>query len=323
MFQQREFRATPAAQLRELLTQLEKYIGKLEHDSSEEARHIPQLFDEATALMADLERNGASIAAEKTRFETVSALFRRKAKTFLRKAGGPEALMTLRSEYNPDPSRWWWFIDRWLAEQHTLRLRRQTRALLIGAAVLAVLFGVYRLFLRPDAATRARLRHQQMAEQLAQNGDYVTALNEINAALQAVPDDAGLLALKGVIQTQLGMEAEAATTFAAAEAAAASREEFLLLRAQVYLTLGMPEAVITDAEAALALNPKSARAHLYLGQANADLGNLSEAQTQFEEAARLADEAGDAEIAAIARIQMAYLYQQMFVPKPDDTTPTP
>ncbi|HOT92960.1 MAG TPA: tetratricopeptide repeat protein [Anaerolineae bacterium] len=323
MFQQKGFHGTPAAQLRELLTQLERHIGKLEHDSREEVCKIPSLFDEAATLIEELERIGTPIAGEKTRFETAAATFRRKARTFLRKAGGTKAVAALRDAHHPDPSRWWWFIDQWLAEQNKLRLRRQMNFLMIGAALLAVLAGVYMLFLRPDAATRERLHHQQRAENFAQNGDYAAALEEVNAALRVAPDNAGVLTLKGVIEAQLGMEAEAATTFAAAEAAAASREQFLLLRAQIYLTLGMPEAALPDAEAAVAINPTSARAHLYLGQANADLGNLPEAQAQFEEAARLADEADDAETAAIARVQMVYLYQQMFVPTLDDATPTP
>ncbi len=314
MFQQREFRATPAAQLRELLGQLEVHIGKLEHDSTEEARKILALFDAADTVIAELQQAGAPLSAELSRFDTISASFRRKARIFLRKVGGTDVLITLREERQPEAAQWWWFLDQQVAEQVRGQRRRQTKSLLIGAVIFVVLAGVYALFLRPDAATRERFQRQQMAEELARTGDYAAALTEVNAALAVAPDDVSLLALKGVAQTQLGLEAEAATTFAAAAAAAKSREDFLLARAQIYLTLNMADAVLADAQAAITANPQSARGYLYLAQANTMIGNFLEAETQYDEAWRLADEAGDAELAAIARVQKAYLYQLMFAP---------
>jgi cytochrome c-type biogenesis protein CcmH/NrfG len=73
----------------------------------------------------------------------------------------------------------------------------------------------------------------------------------------------------------------------------------------------MYDAMIADAEAAIAVNPQSARGYLYLAQANANLGNLLDAQMYYEKAEEQARAAGDAELEAFARVQMAYLYQQM------------
>ncbi len=319
MLQQKEFRATPSAQVRELLGQLEAHIGRLGLDSREEVQKIPALFDAVQARIVELEYAGASLPAEKLRFETVSAAFRHKAKTFLRIVGGAGGLAALRLEQTPVPEQWWWFIDQWWAEQKKAQRRRQVKSLLIGGAVLAIVAVVYTLFLAPDSATFEAIKLQQVAEQLAKAEDYATALNTVNEALALSPDNASLLAFKGILQTRLGSETEAATTFAAAEVAAGSREQFFLNRAQVYLVLGQLEAVLTDGEAAIAANPQSARGYLYLAQANTDLGNYVEAEKQYDEAGRLADEAGDVEIAAIARVQKAYLYQQLFVPTP--TTP--
>jgi tetratricopeptide (TPR) repeat protein len=316
MLQQREFRATSSAQLRELLGQLEARLGKLEYDSREEMREILALFDAVQARIVELERAGISLMAETLRFETVAATFRRKAKTFLRKVGGAKGLAALRSGQAPTSEQWWWFIDQWWAEQRKAQRRSHVKWLLVGAAAFIIVAVVNALFFAPDKATFEIVRLQQMAEQLTQAGDYAAALNAVNEALALSPDNASLLAFKGILQIELGFETEAATTFAAAEAASGSREQFFLNRAQVYLTLGLSEAVLADAEAAIAANPQSARGYLYLAQANADLGNLSEAEMQYDEAGRLADEAGDPEIAAIARVQKAYLYQQLFVPTP-------
>ena len=316
MFQQKEFHATPSAQLRELLGQLEAHIGKLEHDSQAEAQRIPALFDAAYTLIVELEHAGASLLAETNRFETAAATFRRKAKLFLRKTGGSEGLAALRPRQTSAPEQWWWFIDQWVAEQNKAQLRRYVKALLTGAVVLALIVGVYVLFLAPDKDTVEKIRLQQAAEQLAQDGDYTAALLRVNDALTLSPDDARLLTFKAILQTQLGFEAEATTTFAAAEAASDSREHFFLNRAQIHLTLGLFEAVLADAEAAIAANPQSVQGYLFMAQANSNLGNFLQAQTQYEEAARLAAETGDAELEAIARIQMAYLYQRISVPTP-------
>jgi len=316
MFQQREFHATPAAQLREVLDKLEAHLGRLERDSSEEVQNILALFDAAHAIIVESEQAGASFPAEMTRFESASATFRRKAKPFLRKVGGAAGLAALRAGRPLTAGQWWWFIDQWWGEQKTAQCRRQLKSLLIGAAILAILAVVYALFLAPDKTVSQTIRLQRMAEQMAIAGDDIAALDMVNEALALSPNNASLLAFKGILQTRLGSETEAATTFAAAEAAAGSREQFHLERAQIYLMLGQPEAVLAEAEAAIAANPQSARGYLYLAQANTNLGNFAEADKQYDEAGRLADEAGDAEIAAIARIQKAYLYQQLFLPTP-------
>ncbi len=319
MLQQSEFRGTPSAQAREFLEHLEARVGRLERDSRAEVQTIPELFDAVQARIVELEHAGASLPAEKLRFETVAGTFRRKAKTFLRTVGGTEGLAALRSGRPAAPEQWWWFIDQWWAEQKMAQRRRRVKSLLIGGVVLAIVAVVYVLFLAPDKTVSETIRLQQMAEQLAKVGDDAAALDMVNEALALSSNDASLLAFKGILQMRLGAETEATATFAAAEAAASSREQFFLDRAQIYLVLGQPEAVLADAEAALAANPQSARGYLYLAQANTDLGNFVEAEKQYDEAGRLAGEAGDAEIAAIARVQKAYLYQQLFLPTP--TTP--
>jgi hypothetical protein len=216
MLQQREFRATPLAQLRELLGQLEARIGKLEHDSREEMREILTLFDAVRARIVELERAGVSLPAETHRFESVAATFRRKAKMFLRKVGGGKGLAALRADQAPTSEQWWWFIDQWWVEQRKAQRRRQAKWLLIGAAALIIVFVVNVLFFAPDKTTFEIVRLQQVAEQFAQAGDYAAALNSVNEALALSPGNANLLAFKGILQTELGFEAEAETTFAAA-----------------------------------------------------------------------------------------------------------
>ena len=95
-------------------------------------------------------------------------------------------------------------------------------------------------------------------------GDDTAALDMANEALALSPDDANLLAFKGVLQIRLGAETAAATTFTAAEVAAGSREQYFLNRAQVYLVLGQSEAVLADAEAAIAASQPAIGARAFV-----------------------------------------------------------
>ena len=116
--------STPPEQLRESLTQLENRLGKLDRSGREEALDIPPLFDSAFALLTELQAHGASFPGEQARFETVKAIFQKKAKIFLGIVGGTAALKRRRAMPAPDVARWWWYIDSWQAElQYAQRLR--------------------------------------------------------------------------------------------------------------------------------------------------------------------------------------------------------
>ena len=309
--QQKQRVSTPTEQLRQALDRLEAQIGKLDHDTRDEILKIPSLFDTAHTLLTELTHKGMTLTAETSRYKTASAQFQKKGGVFLRKIGGAHVLEALREERAPDSERWWWYIDRWLADQKRNQLRRQGKSLLIGIAIFAVLTLLYALFLAPDKATRARISHQQAAESFATNGDYEQALDEVSQSLSYAPDDLDLLILKGVMEQHLGRATEAEATFEAAEAVADSRRDFLLARAQAHHILKEPKAVLADAQAAVALDPEAPYGYFYIAQAYLSLGNFPEAEANFEKTATLAKAAGETELEAIARIQIGYLYQMM------------
>lgn len=321
--QQRSRITTPTEQLREALDRLEAQIGKLGHDTRDESLKILPLFDEAHTLFAELADKDIDLTAEKTRYETVSAQFQKKGSVFLRKIGGVRILEALREEHAPDPDRWWWFIDQWLAEQKQRQLRRQGKSLLIGVAIFAVLALLYTLFLAPDKATRERLSHLQTAESLAQTGEYAQALDEVNNGLNYAPNDLDLLILKGVLERHLGHQTEADAIFEKAETVAGSRKAFLLSRAQAYQILGEPEDVLADAQAVVALDPETPYGYFYIAQAYVTMGKFSEAVTNFEKTAELASAAGELELEAMARVQIGYLYQMMASQPQNTPTPAP
>jgi tetratricopeptide (TPR) repeat protein len=302
---------TRADELRHQLDELEAKLGRLGYGLGREALTILPLFDAVSATMASFQAEGQSMRAEWARLETASAALRRKATVFLREIGGTRALQGARRTHQPLPANWWWFLDQVVADKR----RAQLRQLLMTAAgtvgVLLLLFALYQRFLAPDPATRARLEHEQAAENLVLEGDLATALSEVDQALAIAPGDPSLLIFKGGLQQALGQKAAAEETFSQAEAAFGDRETFLLARGQMYLRLDQAQAALSDAEAAIQLNPESASGYLLLGRANEWLENYQQAIAAYEQAATLADAQGNSQIAAIARVNMGVLMQRL------------
>jgi tetratricopeptide (TPR) repeat protein len=302
---------TRADELRHQLDELEAKLGRLGYGLGREALTILPLFDAVSATMASFQAEGQSMRAEWARLETASAALRRKATVFLREIGGTRALQVARRTHQPLPANWWWFLDQVVADKR----RAQLRQLLMTAAgtvgVLLLLFALYQRFLAPDPATRARLEHEQAAENLVLEGDLATALSEVDQALAIAPGDPSLLIFKGGLQQALGQKAAAEETFSQAEAAFGDRETFLLARGQMYLRLDQAQAALSDAEAAIQLNPESASGYLLLGRANEWLENYQQAIAAYEQAATLADAQGNSQIAAMARVNMGVLMQRL------------
>ncbi len=307
---------TQADEVRDLLAQLEAKIARLGRDKGPEAQATLTLFDSVAARLAELHASGQVLRAEEARWEAASAAFRRKAGSFLRALGGLGALAEARRARQPEPTAWWWFIDQWLVEKRRAQLRRLALGVAVAVAVLVLLGVLYQRFLAPDPATRERLRHEQAADSLTMDGNLAGALGEVEQALGYAPGDATLLTQKGVLQQKLG-QFVAQDTFAAAEKAAGSREAFLIIRAQMYMRVGYGQAMLADAQEVITANPESAPGYLLLGQANELLGNGQDAIAAYEKSGRLADAQNNPQLAAIARMNLATLLQQIQVGTPE------
>jgi tetratricopeptide (TPR) repeat protein len=304
---------TRTDELRDQLEELESMIGRLSYSLGKEALSIPALFDVVSVSLDSFHAEGQSLRAEEARLQTASARFSGKANVFLREIGGSRVLQDARRVRQPDPEQWWWYVDELVTGRRRRRLRR---LLQLGAGVvlvLVVLAILYQRFLAPDPATRERLRRQTNAENLALQGDVAGALGEVDGALAIAPDDANLLALKGVLHQVLGQDVFADEAYAAAEQAYADAESFLLARARAYLLLDQAEAALVDAQAVVELNPESAAGYMLMGRAYERLEDYLEAVLAYEQASTLAEELGDFQLAGTARINVGMLMQHLQV----------
>jgi cytochrome c-type biogenesis protein CcmH/NrfG len=83
------------------------------------------------------------------------------------------------------------------------------------------------------------------------------------------------------------------------------------------MRVGDGRAMLADAQEVVAANPESAPGYLLLGQANELLGNGQDAIAAYEKSGRLADAQDNPQLAAIARMNLATLLQQIQVGTPE------
>lgn len=302
---------TRADELTNQLDELEARLGRLEYGLGREALTILDLFDSISEGLRSFQADGRRMPAEQARLQTVSARLKRKAKAFLREIGGAGVLQDARREREPDPANWWWFLDQMVAQKRQAQLRQLALAAAGVVVVLLLLAALYQRFLAPDPATRERLRHQQAAEGLAFEGDLAGALSEVEQALDYAPGDPRLLIFKGGLQRELGQDALAEEAFAEAEAAIDDPEAYLLIRGQTHLLLDRADLALTDAQAALRLNPESAQVYMLMGRSNERLENFQDAILAYEQAADLAEAQKDYQLAGTARVNLGLLLQRM------------
>ncbi len=304
---------TVTDRLRATLDELERQVGTLGHSSPEEVRRIPSLLDEATVQLAELKGKGGDFLAEEVRLQSLYSQLERKAALFLSAAGGAAALAAIRPAEVPE-GHWWWHMERIVAEQRRARLKQVLRVVAIAAVVVILVVILYQTFLAPDPAVRERALRIDAAGALVEQGDYSGAIQEIQIAQTAVPDDPYLLIMEGVFHDQLGDTAAAEQAFGAAKRLAEDELNFLLMRAEVYLRTFQPARALEDLQVIIARDPQKSVAYYLAGVAYQNMGKLPEALNSFQLATDYASAAGDTQLEGLSRVQMSYLLQQMMVP---------
>lgn len=302
-------RARSPGELRRMIRRCEVAVARLE-GSGAQALSFLKLLDEIKALMEYLEARGADLGPERTRMKTVEGLLRSKANVLVKEMKAVGGLARARQEVKPDQSRWWWYLDRTVAER---RRQKMLRWLAIGGAVAALLVAgvvAYRTFLAPSPEEQMLQQHLMQATQLRQEGDLAGALAEYEAARALAPDEPEVHLWLGVLYEAEGRNEEAAAAFARARELIGDEVEFLVQRGMIYGQAGDAEAALADAKAALALDPESAMAHFLLGSAYEAQGDFPEALKEFERAAQLAQQAGNNELFVQARMRAAMLLQK-------------
>jgi tetratricopeptide (TPR) repeat protein len=302
---------TQTEKLRADLDRLEKLVGSLRYLEAKELKIIPMLFDQVTEGIRLAEQSGLSLKGERSQLETSEVKFEKQAANYIRILGGREAVLELRNMHQPGAERWWWYPDRLLSEGRKAQGKKGLIWLGLTAIILIVLTLFYQRFLEPDEATKASLRYGFNAENLAAQGKYQAAFEQVELAIAARPGQADLYMLKGVLASILGEEEIADEAFQLAEAGTPNRVIFLISRASEYLRFAQTGLAVEDAQAALALDPEQASAYLIMGQAYETSGDFQNALANYRQADQLATQQNDAQVQVIARMSIGHLYDRL------------
>ena len=133
------------------------------------------------------------------------------------------------------------------------------------------------------------------------------ALDAIETGLTKVPDEPGLLLVKGILQEAMGQKTEATESFARAEKVIQDPLSYHLGRSQLELRLNQPEKAESDVRTALEIDGNSPTAWLILGQALELQEKTAEAVAAYQRANELAFEYGDNQVVVLARLALARL----------------
>ena len=232
----------------------------------------------------------------------------------------------------PDRKHWWWFLDEALVEERQKRLRR---VLLWGAAaVIVVAVAIALFYILVPRERRLAAGHWadgesavQEAASLIQEGETLAlegkaeeaeqkseaakaelgvALIEFEAAAELVPDNAKDWVWVGVLRSELG-RAGVEQAFETARELYGCELDFLLERSRSYRSVGNLDAASADVGQAILDYPESGLAYDQRSLVVLQRGDVGAAVADLEKAAELANEAGDAQLEALARVQLGML----------------
>ena len=208
-----------------------------------------------------------------------------------------------------------------MAQKRRSRLLKTAGMLVAVVAVVTIgLFLFNRLF-PVDKRVRETYTLRTDAEAAIITGDYEQAINSMKQAVAIMPEDPSLQIMYGVLADLTGDLITAGKAWDLARGLLEGKDsEFLVQRGMAYGQTNQFEKSIEDELAAIALDPNSARAYLYLGAAYEGQNKITEALDAFTKASDLSS-ATDPELTVMAGTRMASLLQKAPLVMPTGASP--
>ena len=304
---------TPADDLREVLANCENALGKV-RGSEDAALTILRGLDRVADLLPALEAAGANTLAERTRLATLESQLRSKAAVVERSVRSRGGLAGMRQTIGPDRGGWWWYLDQHLRDERRRRVRSFSLGLLGAVAMVALGVLLYQRFLAPDPTTLRVADLQFSAERLALEGEYESALTKLEEAQLLSPGDGELMLWRGVLLELTGQPTSAEELLTEGRVLFSNDMDFHLSLGEIYLRIALPVRAAAEANEALDEDSSSPRGLLLLGTVLESQGEVAAAAAAYEGASLAAEERGELELTAIARVRLAYLMQRGILP---------
>ena len=293
-----------ADELRELLDLLEERKPGITKMNPTQALFLLRDLDQVYTLFNTLKSDTLDLTAEIYRFETVQNYYKRNADKIQKALGGAEAIRQHRPSPEPEEARWWWYTPKLVATRQQQALRRTLITFIMFLFIVGGIVLLFETVLAPSPEAIARNRAEINSFEAFEAGDLNKVIAAIDEGLAVVPNDPGLLIIKGVAQEQMGDEMAANQTFEQARTNLPDPASFYLTRAQVYYRVNAFDKVEADSKTALEFNEKLSLAWLLLGQALEAQGRRFEAVPAYQQAGEVGMENGDNEVVVLARMAL-------------------
>jgi tetratricopeptide (TPR) repeat protein len=283
-----------ADRLRAAIAEAERLTARLDATTSRDA---VLAVDRAEQMIAALTAGGTDLRAERARIDALQNMMTRNAGRVVRALGGPLGFQRLRRELCGDIALPVWQLDRRVNEGRRRRLRN------IGIVVMLMLAGGLAAYLArdillpPDPVGDALVS----ARAAYADGDSDRALAALDLGLAQVPTSTQLLIWKGVLLENDG-DPGAEAWYARARSGA-PQTRFLFERAMVHVELQDADAVLSDANALIALEPAMPEGYFVRASGHEFKGDIPAALADLERAAKLADAQGNAPLYAAAKVR--------------------
>jgi len=302
--------AIEGPELRRMLRSCELAVANLKGLGAG-ALDLLRTLDSVAGALEVRENLGMDVRSEETRLEAIQNILRRKISLLLKELRAVGGLASARTREDPPPleSHWWWYLDLVHSKRQRARLQRYLRVTAIGVALVTLAVFAYRRFVPRDPILEAKMEHTSLAERYIEDGNVSAAVAEYEAARAVDQSDPDILIWLGVLYERQERSGEAQEAFAKAEGLVGDRAEFLVMRGFSYGQLGYVDEALADGQAAVALNPDLAQAHLVLAGAYEVRGDTRRAMEELEITAQLAQKDGNDSLYVIAKTRQAMLMQ--------------
>jgi len=304
---------TPADELRQILTDLEKRRLTVKKMDSTQALILLQDFDKVYQFFEQFADSDLNLSSEKGQFRELQGQYRKIIGTVLKALGGSEVLEKYRPTPPPIPKRWWWYANEIvLARQQQFR-RQIFRVVAVMLLIIGGIFLAFKTVLAPDPLVIARYEAEQHTLDATEKGNYQEALLIVEGGLKQVPDSADLILLKGGLYDLLGREAEAKPFFEQAKNRL-TPFPFYITRAQFYIRANKVVKAEADTREAIRIDENKAIAWLLLGQSLEGQEKITDAVAAYQKGADLASEQGESQLVIIGRMAIARLMNGGMMP---------
>lgn len=301
----RQKKLNPSDELRDLLNILEDHQPQLKSLNQSQAINLLRMLDQVDQLFNQLQSTELSLVPEQTRFAVVQAHYKNNVAKILKALGGSAALGKHRPDPAPERARWWWYMHELVAAHQQQMVRRVLAGGVLFFAILGVLYLAFNTILAPSPEAVARLEAENNSIDAYLAGDYGQALAALEQGLAVVPNDAGLLLIRGVVYEALGDDDKSTQSFEAAKARLNDTAIYYLGRGQLYYRTNQFEKAEAEARKAIEVNENLSAGWLLLGQSLEAQGRRFESIPIYQQAGEVALSNGDNEIVVLARLALS------------------